>query len=294
MTTPNRHRFSALLCGLTLSLLSGVSLAATNLLTNPSFDGSLAGWTLLSPSTASWSTVDAHGNGNSGSALVANEMHPSNGFVPLVLGAMRERRPVDRLRVRRAIAEPGRTTCGYRTAAVAQCCMQPATARGTPMQTLQEHPPTIGEWVTIARGVTTPASVHSIRIALGVVKPEGVTAVGATYDDDLFLRPGTGGLPFVLGPSMSASWYNPAQSGHGITLELLEGARAWMCWFTFDLAGSRAWICGQGTSAASPSLSPMRSPSKAAIFRQRSIRARSCTCRGVASPSPSPGATTRR
>ncbi len=53
--------------------------------------------------------------------------------------------------------------------------------------------------------------------------------------------------PFAVGPSMSASWFNPGQSGHGITLEFLNATSAWMCWFTFDLVGNRAWICGIGT-----------------------------------------------
>jgi hypothetical protein len=46
---------------------------------------------------------------------------------------------------------------------------------------------------------------------------------------------------------MSASWFNPDESGHGIMIHLLDGELAWMCWFTFDLAGNPAWICALGT-----------------------------------------------
>ena len=66
------------------------------------------------------------------------------------------------------------------------------------------------------------------------------------YFDDLYLQSGAGGHGFTIGPALSASWYNPAQSGHGISLDLLDSTRAWMCWFTFDTAGNRAWICGLG------------------------------------------------
>ena len=41
---------------------------------------------------------------------------------------------------------------------------------------------------------------------------------------------------------MSASWYNPAESGHGNMIHLIDDERAWMCWFTFNLKGNPAWI----------------------------------------------------
>ena len=52
---------------------------------------------------------------------------------------------------------------------------------------------------------------------------------------------------FTIGPSMSASFYNPDESGHGILIHLLDEELAWMCWFAFDLDGNRAWICALGT-----------------------------------------------
>ena len=42
------------------------------------------------------------------------------------------------------------------------------------------------------------------------------------------------------------TWYNPAESGHGIMIHLLNATQAWMCWFTFDSAGNAAWICAVG------------------------------------------------
>ena len=40
-----------------------------------------------------------------------------------------------------------------------------------------------------------------------------------------------------LPPGISGAWYNPAQSGHGLTVELLPGARALVFWHVFDPAG---------------------------------------------------------
>ena len=51
---------------------------------------------------------------------------------------------------------------------------------------------------------------------------------------------------FTIGPSMSASWYNPAESGPGIMLDLIDEELAWLCWFAFDLDGNPAWICAIG------------------------------------------------
>jgi hypothetical protein len=33
---------------------------------------------------------------------------------------------------------------------------------------------------------------------------------------------------FTIGPSMSASWYNPDESGHGIMLDLIDEELAWL------------------------------------------------------------------
>lgn len=50
-----------------------------------------------------------------------------------------------------------------------------------------------------------------------------------------------------IDPSFSASWYNEAESGHGIMIHLIDEQTAWLCWFTFDLDGNPAWICAVGT-----------------------------------------------
>lgn len=46
---------------------------------------------------------------------------------------------------------------------------------------------------------------------------------------------------------MTGNWYNKAQSGHGVQVEILSNNRAWVCWYTFDLDGFPAWICGINT-----------------------------------------------
>jgi hypothetical protein len=58
---------------------------------------------------------------------------------------------------------------------------------------------------------------------------------------------GSGG-PGVIGPSFSGAWYDPAQSGHGIFIEVLPGNLLLAWWFTFNPAGTeQAWFGGVGS-----------------------------------------------
>ncbi|WP_299979381.1 hypothetical protein [uncultured Pseudoteredinibacter sp.] len=50
----------------------------------------------------------------------------------------------------------------------------------------------------------------------------------------------------VASANASASWYNPEQSGHGLSVEVLDDGRAVIYWYTFDQAGAPLWIVGTG------------------------------------------------
>ncbi|WP_299773583.1 hypothetical protein [uncultured Pseudoteredinibacter sp.] len=50
----------------------------------------------------------------------------------------------------------------------------------------------------------------------------------------------------VASANASASWYNPEQSGHGLSVEVLNDGRAVIYWYTFDQAGAPLWIVGTG------------------------------------------------
>lgn len=49
------------------------------------------------------------------------------------------------------------------------------------------------------------------------------------------------------GPNYTGAWYDPAQTGHGLFLEQLDGGRFLAWWFTFDPQGRQAWFGGVGT-----------------------------------------------
>jgi hypothetical protein len=72
-------------------------------------------------------------------------------------------------------------------------------------------------------------------------------AVGAATDIGAFELQTT--VPTVsIGPGFTGSWFDPAQSGHGLMLEVLSGNRLLAFWFAFNPAGDQqAWFGGVGT-----------------------------------------------
>ncbi len=51
-----------------------------------------------------------------------------------------------------------------------------------------------------------------------------------------------------IGPGFTGAWYDPAQSGHGLFLEVLQNNAVLAWWFTFNPAGTeQSWFGGVGT-----------------------------------------------
>jgi plastocyanin len=52
---------------------------------------------------------------------------------------------------------------------------------------------------------------------------------------------------FTVPPAITGNWYDPAQNGHGVQLEMVGNNVVTAIWFTYDNAGNLAWIVGSGT-----------------------------------------------
>ncbi len=52
--------------------------------------------------------------------------------------------------------------------------------------------------------------------------------------------------PFVAGTGMTGAWYNPDRDGEGFLVEILDGDRALVTWFTYDTQGEQMWLIGTG------------------------------------------------
>ncbi|HVT31402.1 MAG TPA: hypothetical protein VHE32_02060 [Rhodanobacteraceae bacterium] len=108
--------------------------------------------------------------------------------------------------------------------------------------------------------VMTDADGQAIAPTLMTGQAEGPFQVYATVWD---VRPGAGILgeayfplrqtlslddAAAITPAFTGAWYDPAQSGHGILVEVLPDDRLLAYWFTFTPDGSQqAWFGGVGT-----------------------------------------------
>ncbi|HZP65114.1 MAG TPA: hypothetical protein VFB32_02290 [Rudaea sp.] len=52
--------------------------------------------------------------------------------------------------------------------------------------------------------------------------------------------------PFAIGSGITGNWYDPAESGHGFSLEVLGGVLL-AEWFVYSPQGGHDWIIGTGT-----------------------------------------------
>ncbi|MFT3792886.1 MAG: hypothetical protein QM741_17865 [Rudaea sp.] len=50
----------------------------------------------------------------------------------------------------------------------------------------------------------------------------------------------------TIGSGFSALWYDPARSGEGLQLEILDAERAWVEWYTYDEQGGQRWLVSLG------------------------------------------------
>jgi len=56
--------------------------------------------------------------------------------------------------------------------------------------------------------------------------------------------------PGTIVPAFTGSWFDPAQNGHGLLIEVLPGNQLLAAWFTFNPSGTeQAWFVGEGTYA---------------------------------------------
>ena len=84
---------------------------------------------------------------------------------------------------------------------------------------------------------------------------DGVAANGPKYRYGYYPPPmpgaelyGTDFPPGSIVPAMTGAWFDPAQKGHGILVEVLPDAQVLAWWFAFNPAGTeQAWFGGLGS-----------------------------------------------
>jgi sugar lactone lactonase YvrE len=119
---------------------------------------------------------------------------------------------------------------------------------GTATQALLDHPRGVAVG---ADGSLYIADTNNNRIRK--VLPNGViTTIAGNGGALVDTEHGT------IGPGFTGNWFDPAQSGHGLMLEVLSDNRLLAYWFAFDPAGNQAWFGGvgsySGTTATIPNM----------------------------------------
>ncbi len=54
---------------------------------------------------------------------------------------------------------------------------------------------------------------------------------------------------FAISPGIAGTWYNPAQSGQGFNIEVLQNNVFVGFWYAFDSSGNNLWLTGLGTTS---------------------------------------------
>jgi hypothetical protein len=98
----------------------------------------------------------------------------------------------------------------------------------------------------VARGDQTATVLRDGRVLVagGRSLAYGNVALGSA---ELYGQPVPSG---TIGPAFTGAWYDPAQSGHGIFLQILPNNAVFLGWFAFDPSGThQAWFGGIGSYA---------------------------------------------
>ncbi|HEX6795157.1 MAG TPA: kelch repeat-containing protein [Casimicrobiaceae bacterium] len=108
------------------------------------------------------------------------------------------------------------------------------------------YDPMTGTW-HVAASMQVARSGHTATLLPdGRVLVVGGSAGNALASAEIF-EPGNV-TAATISAAVTGAWYDPAQSGHGLFIEVLPGNRFLASWFAFDPSGKQqAWFTGVGT-----------------------------------------------
>ena len=128
--------------------------------------------------------------------------------------------------------------------------------------TVERFDPRAGTWREVGT-LRTGRTGHSTTLLRDgrVLTAGGMTSYFAAESvldsSELYVPSSAGGID----AGYTGAWFDPAQSGHGLFIEMLPGSRLLVAWFSFDTAGEQAWFLGVGTySGRSATIAAVEQP----------------------------------
>lgn len=227
---------------LILAFLAMPAAAQDNLVVNAGFDVDVSGWQ-QGDWPGEWRSLDADGSNASGSLFLTNDTGGSSTgrawtqCIPTTPGTMVEAGAMTLF--------PSGQGSDNEPIVVLISYESNDCSTGARLFTFSNKNQPPDEWHLQNTKGTAGFGISSYQLVL--VPPRDGELVLSAYFDNVYFR--EVGEEFVLNPSMSTSWYDPEQSGHGIQLQIYSGTNAWLCWYTFDNMGVPVWLCGIGVIA---------------------------------------------
>lgn len=160
--------------------------AIGHLLVNPGFDSDLAGWDNLYARPAYWQPLDAEDDPGSGSVRLVNDAPVGNGATTAILSQCI---PVN---VGHAYAfgadvllPTGQADFTQAAVMIRMFTSADCGLGGADFKSAATWDP--GGWQPVANEITTLPGIQSMRLMLGVSKPDGVTVETEAYFDRIYL-----------------------------------------------------------------------------------------------------------
>jgi len=127
------------------------------------------------------------------------------------------------------------------------------------MKGAELYDPVSGTWIPAANIIprfyghtATLLSDGKVLVAGGASEDDNPTALASAELYEAAAPP-----PGTIDSGFTGAWYDPAQSGHGLFVEVLPGNRVFVGWMTFNPAGTeQAWFVGVGTYSGNTATIP--------------------------------------
>lgn len=119
-----------------------------------------------------------------------------------------------------------------------------------PVASAAKYDSTSAQWQLVG-ALITPRYAHTATLLQDgrVLVAGGSLVTGDNKDPPLASAELYGNFPSgTIGPGYTGAWFDPAQNGHGLLVEVLPDSKFLAAWFTFNPAGTQqSWFLGVGT-----------------------------------------------